>query len=452
MPNFSKDPQTVLSANIGRSYVGARVMQGVPLLERDLNLRSELVAAAIRGVFKRHIGEGTPFDADEDFAILPPSQPGNDFRINPGAIFVGGIQVKENVGFAYSNQPPIPGQPNLPTLTGRSNLLLPRVDLIYIDVWLAQVDSSQDAALFNPNDVEMETAVRLTPRWRVRVVEGQNVQAAPVPQLPLPQPGHAHYVLAQLNRTSPVTDQITGPMLVDKRATNICMFPLLNRVATAKTGAELLTKLLGPTFAPHPYSHEYGFEGRCMTIYGFHLNFGDVTVEFREADAAANAAWTPGTIVDVPQAGAVTVRIPAGVVGATKVAITNGVFKAVAPQTLYIYGPPKFAAMARGLGGASGGGLLARVVTQGTQISPLSTHANKTVTLYGEFFDMPGAVVEVCPEGTNQWKKVQILAGKATATTLQIQAPLTSGDHVVRVTTPASPIPAVSTEVLYVHP
>ena len=449
MPNFSKDPQTVLGANVGQSYVGARLMQGAPLPDRDHTLGGELVAAAIRQVFRPHIGEGTPFGAGNSFAITPPNQPGNDFFINAGAIFVGGIEVKENVSFSYSNQPPIAGQPGLPALTGRANLQLPRSDLIYLDVWPGQVDSAQDPALFNPNDVEMETAVRLIPRWQVRVAEGQNIQAAPLPQIPAPQPGHVHYLLAQLNRTSLVNDQITAPMLVDKRAKNICMFPLLGRVATARASTDLLKKYLGPTFAPHPYSHEYGFEGRCLTIHGYHLNAGDVTVEFREADASANAPWTPGTIVDVPQAGSVTVRIPAGVMGATKVAITSGVSRAVATKTLYIYGPPQFAAMPRYQGHEGG---LVQVVTKGHQISPLSTHANKPVTLYGEFFDMPGAVVEVCPEGTNQWKKVIIVPGKATATTLQINAPLTSGDHVVRVTTPASPTPAVSTEMLYVHP
>jgi len=60
MGNFSRDPLQELVDNRGRGYVGLRVEQGVPVLDRDLNLLGELVMSAVRQVFSEHLGDGLP--------------------------------------------------------------------------------------------------------------------------------------------------------------------------------------------------------------------------------------------------------------------------------------------------------------------------------------------------------------------------------------------------------
>src|SRR5262249_37072997 len=96
MSDYSVSPLDLLVANQQKGYVGLHIEQGVPLLDRDLNLLHDLIAATVRSVVTRYIGNGIAAGAD-GFAItaLPAGQNSQNFRIaaagaNPGSCLVGG--------------------------------------------------------------------------------------------------------------------------------------------------------------------------------------------------------------------------------------------------------------------------------------------------------------------------------------------------------------------------
>src|SRR5215470_4019716 len=99
MSDYSRSPLELLMANQQKGYIGLHIEQGVPLLDRDLNLLHDLISATVRSVITRYIGNGIPAGAD-GFAIqaLPAPQNSQDFRIaaaagGAGSCLVGGIEV-----------------------------------------------------------------------------------------------------------------------------------------------------------------------------------------------------------------------------------------------------------------------------------------------------------------------------------------------------------------------
>ena len=50
MGNFSRNPDDELNNAVDKKYVGVRIEQNVPLLERDLNLATDLLGANLRGL------------------------------------------------------------------------------------------------------------------------------------------------------------------------------------------------------------------------------------------------------------------------------------------------------------------------------------------------------------------------------------------------------------------
>ena len=93
MGNFSRNPDDELNNAVDKKYVGVRIEQNVPLLERDLNLATDLLGANLRGLIQEYIGDGTGIGNDGAFAITPASPVGNDFKIGAGTMLVGGIEV-----------------------------------------------------------------------------------------------------------------------------------------------------------------------------------------------------------------------------------------------------------------------------------------------------------------------------------------------------------------------
>ncbi|HEU4389339.1 MAG TPA: hypothetical protein VFV34_16160, partial [Blastocatellia bacterium] len=104
MGNFSKSPDTVLKANQDKGYVGIHVEQGVPVLDRDLNLLQDLLAATLRTVVSKYIGDGALANGFLIQAI--PSN--NDFLIKAGSALVNGIDVVNPVDVRYLQQPGVP--------------------------------------------------------------------------------------------------------------------------------------------------------------------------------------------------------------------------------------------------------------------------------------------------------------------------------------------------------
>jgi hypothetical protein len=283
MGDFSQSPTDVLTASIQKGYIGLHIEQGVPILDRDLNLLNDLIAATVRAVISRYVGNGVATGM-EGFAIqaIPAN---NDFRIfagaaGSGALLVGGLEATIAATLNYSSQPGLPAlttpvvpQPN------------PRVDIVYLDLWLSEVDHTGDSALLNGVDVGMQTSVRQKPAWLVRVAEG-----TPVPS---PAIGHLHYPLARLTRPHGGAGSIQASMIADLRQTRL-------NLADVETRLRMMEQLLlTPAFAasPNQFNPKFGMPGVNVTLFGVNFNIGAVTVRFGTVNANVVGTPTPSQIV-----------------------------------------------------------------------------------------------------------------------------------------------------------
>ena len=207
MGNFSRDPETYLRDSLDKGYVGARIEQGVPVLDRDLNLLGDLPLAMLRTLTAEFIGDGVRVDSDafkiQEIEEIPPAvRPANDFLImGPGTLLHGGTQVRIPEPIRYSAQSTVP-------LTTPS---AGRTDYVYLDVTqeLVEVDHVADGDLANRSDVGERTSVRMQTVWEVRVAEGATA-------FPEDGSGHTYVPLAILNRPAGAA-QIVNAHIADER-------------------------------------------------------------------------------------------------------------------------------------------------------------------------------------------------------------------------------------------
>lgn len=290
MSDFSQPPLDVLRASRDRGYVGLHIEQGVPILDRDLNLLQDLIIDGVRSLFARYIGDGVP--AGSDGFRIEPVPAAQDLRIaagpgdGPGSCLVGGIDVPIPAPVHYSRQPnarplttPAPPQPN------------PRVDVVYLDAWLAEVDGADDDTLNNGHDVGMQTSTRLTVEWAVRVAEG-----AP---MPAPDAGHVQCALARLIRPHG-TDTVDEKMITDLRQRRLTVGDLEKRLSLVER------VLLLPAFVPAPggqFTPPSGVAGTPVTLNG--VNFDVAALEVLFDDKIAQ-------LVGAPSATQVVARVPTG--------------------------------------------------------------------------------------------------------------------------------------------
>ncbi|MGW8374968.1 IPT/TIG domain-containing protein [Streptomyces sp. ODS28] len=361
MADYSRPPLDELVANQQKGYVGLHVEQGVPVLDRDLNLLHDLIAATVRSVVSRYIGNGAAAGSN-GFAIQAlPSDGGQnkqDFRIaagdnnTPGSALVGGIEVSIPAPATYKTQPG-PAPPPLTTPTAAQPD--PRVDTVYLDVWLSEVDGVIDQGLLNKTDVGVETSVRLLPTWAVRVAE-----AATAP--PAPGPGHSFYPLASLARRRG-QDTVEASMITDLRQRRLT-------VADAERRLGVLEKaLLMPAFNPvtnQQFSPRAGKIGQQITLSGSNFQFAPVTVRFGDIQAR---------IVGAPSATAIVARVPGGltpsgtVSSPVKITVSNAGGSVVSDDS---FGPQLDPAFAP---------------DPGTQFAPVNGPAGTQVTLNGFNFN-----------------------------------------------------------------
>jgi hypothetical protein len=310
MSDYSVSPLDLLVANQQKGYVGLHIEQGVPLLDRDLNLLHDLLAATVRSVVTRYIGNGIAAGAD-GFAItaLPAGQNSQNFRIaaagaNPGSCLVGGIEVTIPADTTYTDQP---GKP-VPDLTTPTNVQEdPRTDIVYLDVFLIEVDGTKDPDLTNSHDVGMQTSVRLQPNWVVRVAEGVPVPAAGA--------GHIHYPLAQVKRPRG-NATIDAMMITDQRQARLTVSDMERRLS-------LMERLLMPGFTnpPTQFLPKSGPIGQNITLIGTNFNVGTVQVHFDNIAAS---------IVGAPSATQIVVKVPPGLTPmgtprGVKIKVTNSI-------------------------------------------------------------------------------------------------------------------------------
>ena len=91
------------------------IEQGVPVLDRDLNLLHDLVTASVRAVITRYIGNGLPAGDGRlrRCRPCPPDRTARTFRsrprpAGPGTILVGGMEVTIPAAITYTSQPGVP--------------------------------------------------------------------------------------------------------------------------------------------------------------------------------------------------------------------------------------------------------------------------------------------------------------------------------------------------------
>ena len=137
-------------------YVGIRLQQGVPLLDRDWNELEDIRRYEEAMLRKWYVGNGTP---DDGYKISVVEPPGNDFKIAAGRCMVNGFEVVNDKEICYTDQADVK-----PLSAGTD-----RADTVYLDVWIEEVTGAEDPALKNSQDVNVPTCERHKLEWRVRV-------------------------------------------------------------------------------------------------------------------------------------------------------------------------------------------------------------------------------------------------------------------------------------------
>ncbi|OYT63177.1 hypothetical protein B6U67_03325 [Methanosarcinales archaeon ex4484_138] len=202
--NFSNKQEGTFDPS--KRYVGVRLQQGVPLLDRDWNELEDIRRHEEVMLRKWYIGNGTPDNGFEISATRPLS---NDFKISAGRCLVDGFEAVNEKDLLYSDQ------------TDVEKLKKPtdRVDLVYLDLWIEEVTESEDPALKNPDDVNIETCIRHKLEWRVRVAEGNKEYTK--------EKFHHYYDIARIKRTAE-NDAISNRRIQDLRKTGLALHLLKN--------------------------------------------------------------------------------------------------------------------------------------------------------------------------------------------------------------------------------
>jgi IPT/TIG domain-containing protein len=354
MADYSQLPEEVLKANQQEGYVGIRFEQGKPIMDRDLTLLHDLVSATVRAVITRYIGNGASAGAD-GFAIqtLPAE---NDFRIaasadgSPGTALVGGIEVSILHPITYKSQP---GVPPLTKPDTTNPLTKPdttnRLDLVYLDVFLVEVDGTVDINLTNYQDVGLQTSVRLKPSWVVRVAQGTQT-------LPTAPPGHTFYPLAQMLRPNQnVIDASTT--ITDLRQRRLTVSDVEKRLSLVEK------TLLLPAFDTVQFTPQEDGINKTVTLRGTNFNLGSLKVRFGDKDATVKESFQNRINVLVPAG-----LTPSGTPVQVKITVITGGGSVTSDQLFTVQPTPAFA--------ASGG-----------QFTPTSGPVGAQVTLNGFNFN-----------------------------------------------------------------
>lgn len=289
MANFSRNPLDVLQENQQKGYVGLYVEQGVPVLDRDLNLLQDLITATVRGVMQRYLGDGVAA-AQPGFQItaIPAN---NDFQIGAGTALVAGLEVSAGAPLNYRDQT---GVPNL--RTPNASQPDPREDIVYLDAWLEEVDGTADADLLNSDDVGMQTSVRQRPAWQVLVAENGSP--------PAPAPGHVHLDLARLTRPRGQA-QIDDAVITDLRQP-------LDNLAGLAARLDLIERLLiRPSFTTvveNQIQPDFSVTGGSVTLNGVNFGLQPVQVLFGTEEGVVTSATDTQIQVTVP--GTLSLNVP----------------------------------------------------------------------------------------------------------------------------------------------
>ncbi len=421
MADYSIPPDRRLAASRELGYIGLHIEQGVPILDRDLNLMHDLVAQTVREIVTRYIGDGSPAGAG-GFAVqaLPDARSRQNFLISagsagPGRYLVAGIEVVITEPVEYADQP------GVPALTAPTDAQAdPRVDTVYLDVFLEEVDAGEDPELRNALDVGVQTSVRLRPAWRVRVAEGSELPPAP--------PGHNFHVLGRLTRPRG-NPAISAAMISDRRQGGLTVSDLERRLRRVETA--LLPAFVTPQFTP-----KLGAPGDELQIFGTNFNVGTVRVFFGDI---------PASRVTVDSATRITTHVPHGVATEgqpvqTLISVENAAGRTATNAAFTVMPAPTFA-------------------PPGAQFEPDIGDQGTDVTLHGANFNAAGLTVSfgtvtatTVGDRTSRQVKVRVPPGivppgsasQSVAITVKTDAGIVTSDDQF-VATQAVPAPAFAT-------
>ena len=204
-------------------YVGVRLQQGVPLLDRDWNELEDIRRYFERRTRDLNIGAGVP-DAT-GFAIRAVAPPAaGDVVVSAGSCSIAGLDVSNDADVVFSKQGELKALP-LPAAAGDTLV-------VYLEASVARIDELTEPNLIN-KDIGVVTCVRDQLRWAVKAV------VAPQP------PPAAAYVLAEIRRPAGQAT-ITDDMITDRRRTRLNLADAIDRLtALEKRVADLTLEVRG---------------------------------------------------------------------------------------------------------------------------------------------------------------------------------------------------------------
>ncbi len=168
-----------------KGYIGVRLQQGVPLLDRDWNELEDIRRYQELVLRRYYIGNGSP---DDGFRVKPLEPTGNGFKISAGRCLVDGFEAFNSTDHEIKG------------------LELPINDIklkVYLEVWIEQITEKTDPVtekmdpdLNNDQDVKMDTCIRHKLKWQAKVGE----PPAPGTGYDPETSGHHYYVIASISR------------------------------------------------------------------------------------------------------------------------------------------------------------------------------------------------------------------------------------------------------------
>lgn len=258
--NFSNAKEDTFDPR--KRYVGIRLQQGVPLLDRDWNELEDIRRYEDVMLRRWYVGDGTPDNGFEISAVDSPER--YDLRIGAGRCMVDGLDAV--------NEPDKGGYILYSQQAGVDALTIPsegvRVDTVYLDLWIEEVTFEDDVTLGNPQDVDVETCTRHKMEWRVRVAEGSTSHTT--------DEYHHYYNLAEITWKDGRIVEIKD--LRDLKLTSASIRALRDELERTRQ-ATVNRWIKGGEIEYERTGNEYMFtirETLCI-IYGQEMNFAETT-------------------------------------------------------------------------------------------------------------------------------------------------------------------------------
>jgi hypothetical protein len=211
--NFSNGGVDTFDAT--KRYIGIRLQQGVPLLDRDWNELEDIRRHQEWLLRTHHIGEGA---FDEGSLKVEAADADRDVLLRAGRYCVAGFDVVVERDLLFSEQ--------------GAKLPLPPADeddvlVLYVEPRIERVTAEQDSTLANGQDVNIETAVRDRLDCSVSAV-----------RRPTPIPAGAA-ALAEITRPKG-SERITAAMIADLRRRRLSLADSVDRLVAVEERLDAL--------------------------------------------------------------------------------------------------------------------------------------------------------------------------------------------------------------------